>query len=126
VAQCRGKIALVARERDERHKNIAIRRVLPVRLLQQRQGLFRRPARVQRHGIDIGVAGIFGHQLVRAAQQVQCPGVIVLAYEVEAERVANIGIVGLDTERLIAPAGKRDQVLLQRIDAEGVADRIPL
>jgi hypothetical protein len=44
---------------------------------------------------------VVGHQLVRAAQQIQRLGIIVFAHQVETESVPDIGIVGLDRHRLL-------------------------
>ena len=52
-----GKVPPVARDRDERHQDVAIRRMQPVRLFEQRHCLTGRTARIQRDRVDIG-AGV--------------------------------------------------------------------
>lgn len=52
-----------------------------VRLLQDRHCLCRGTGRVQRHGTDIGVTRVVRRQLVRSAQQVERPAIIVPAHQ---------------------------------------------
>ena len=63
-----GKVPLVALDRDERHQDVAIRRMLLVCLFQGGRRLSRLTARIQRHGVDIGVAGIVGSELAGSAK----------------------------------------------------------
>ena len=60
MAECPGKIPVVPCNRDERHQDASIRRMLPVRLFQERQRLSPCTARIQRDGVDIGVARVVG------------------------------------------------------------------
>ena len=74
--------------------------MLPVRLFQERQRLSPCTARIQRDGVDIAVARVVGYQLMGPAQQIQGPGIIVLAHQKKTEGVADVGIVRLDSRRL--------------------------
>ena len=83
-----------------RHGDIAICRMLPVRLLKERHRLARCTVRIHGDRIDIGIARIVRHPLVCATQQMQRSGLIPVAHQIETERILDVGIVGLDRHRL--------------------------
>src|SRR5713101_2266255 len=89
VQQSCGGISRISRDRDERHEHVTVCRMPPVRLLQQRQRVTVRAARIQRDGVDIGVPRIVRSQLTGLTKQIERLDVIALAHQKQAERMAD-------------------------------------
>ena len=77
---CRSAVAKspVSHDRDQRHQHVPVRRMLPMRFVQARRCLSGRTGRVQRDGVNIGVARIIRGEFTGAAQQVERSRVVVL------------------------------------------------
>jgi len=56
---------------------------------------------MQRDGVDIGVAGIVGRKFAGPAQFGERLGVVLLTHEGQPERVARVGIVRIQRQRLL-------------------------
>ena len=74
VPQGCAKIPCVARDRNQRHQHVPVRRMLPMRFVRDGHCLTGRAGRVQRDGIDISVARIVRGEFTGSAQEVSALG----------------------------------------------------